>query len=490
MDKGICRVFSAKTIKQRLLLCLLALAAVSVVQVSAATFLQYRLYSTNQALRAMIAQAGPTAATLNDTADTLIHIAIGTTLLTIVVGAVALGWAGQFVARSVVAPLEHLTSTMQAMARGDYRLNVEGDDTGDEIAQMYAAAGVFRDTALAKQASDKAQHDVVSALSQGLDRLAAQDLEVRLDRAFPEDYETLRVNFNKAVGALAQAIGSVRVGAASLTNALTEIRTASDDLAQRNTQQAATLEETAAAMSQVTDGVQETATRAIEVQRAITEAHGEATEGGSVVTQAIEAMVAIETSASQIGNIVGVIEGIAFQTNLLALNAGVEAARAGEAGMGFAVVASEVRALAQRSADAAKNINELITASTTQVSGGVALVRGTGDLLGRIMGRVGEISVVIADIATSAELQAQNIHQVNNAVSEMDRVTQQNAAMVEETSAATRDLASEAEQLSNLVRTFRTADKGTAARKPAPARRTAPVSTGNLALADGDWAEF
>ncbi len=503
---------AAASIKQRLVFCLIALAAVSVVQVSAASFLQYRLYSTNQAQRTIIDQQGPSAeaSALADSAETSVHIAIGTTLLTIVVGAATLGWAGLFVARNVVAPIEHLTATMQGMARGHYDLETNGDEHGDEIAQMYAAAAVFRDTALAKQAADKAQHDVVSALSQGLDKLAAQDLEYRIEQAFPEDYEALRVNFNKAMLALAKAIGTVRVGAASVMASIEDIRNASDDLARRNTQQAATLEETAAAMSQVTDGVQETATRAADVQRSITETHQQATQGGEVVTRAIEAMAAIEASAAQIGNITGVIDGIAFQTNLLALNAGVEAARAGEAGKGFAVVANEVRALAQRSADAARDIKELIATSAVQVAGGVGLVRETGDLLGAIMGRVGEINEVIADIARSAEFQAQNIHQVNGAVSEMDMTTQRNAAMVEQTSSATRDLAAEAEQLSDMVKTFRTRDRDTREGKTggankalrrsntrddaavaAPVARPAPMVSGNLALAsDDDWSAF
>ena len=488
---------AASSIKQRLLLCLITLAAVSVVQVSAASFLQYRLYATNQAQRVLIAQGAPAQDNgLADTADTLVHVAIGTTLLTIVAGAAALGWAGLFVARNVVAPIEHLTGTLRDMARGRYDLDTDGDENGDEIAQMYAAAAVFRDTALAKQAADKAQQDVVGALSQGLDRLAAQDLEVRIEQTFPSDYETLRVNFNKAVEALAKAIGTVRVGAVSVMSSFEDIRGASDDLAQRTTQQAATLEETAAAMSQVTDGVQETATRAAEVQRSIIETHQQATEGGDVVSRAIEAMAAIEASAAQIGTITGVIDGIAFQTNILALNAGVEAARAGEAGKGFAVVATEVRALAQRSADAARDIKQLIAASAEQVSGGVELVRETGDLLGAIMGRVGEISEVIADIASSAEFQAQTIHQVNNAVSDMDRTTQQNAAMVEETTKATRDLASEAGQLSEMVKTFRTRDRDARAAGPGARRHSAtarppmPVLSGNLALASDDWAEF
>jgi len=486
---------STPGIRQKLVFCLGALAAVSVVQVSAATFLHYRLYAANQALSAAAGTAGGV--------DALIMAAVITTLITIVVGAGTLLWAGLFVSRAVVEPVSHLAQCLNAMASGNYDVALEGEDNGDEVAQMYAAAAVFRETAVAKQVADEQQHKVVRALSEGLDRLAAQDLEFRIETAFPADYEQLRVNFNQALISLAKAIGSVRVGAASVMESIQDIRSASDDMAQRNTQQAATLEETAAAMSQVTDGVQETATRATEVQRAIAETCTQADEGAGVVTRAIDAMAALESSATEIGKIVGVIDGIAFQTNLLALNAGVEAARAGEAGKGFAVVANEVRALAQRSADAARNIGGLIHDSADQVSGGVALVRETGDLLRHIMGRVGEINEVITDIATSAELQAQNIHQVNNAVSELDRVTQKNAAMVEQTTAATRDLAHEAEQLSAMVRTFRTRDRDARAqsKEKAAARRLSSVPqrnvmsiAGNLALAPApsgeDWSEF
>ncbi|MBB3956241.1 methyl-accepting chemotaxis protein [Novosphingobium sediminicola] len=486
---------STAGIRQKLVFCLGALAAVSVVQVSAATFLHYRLYAANQALSAAAGAQGGV--------DGLIMAAVMTTLITIVVGAGTLLWAGMFVSRAVVDPVSHLAQRLNAMAAGDYGPALEGDSHGDEVAQMYAAAAVFRETALGKIEADEQQHKVVRALTEGLDRLAAQDLEFRIEAAFPADYEQLRVNFNQAVISLAKAIGSVRVGAASVMASIQDIRSASDDMAQRNTQQAATLEETAAAMSQVTDGVQETATRAADVQRAIAETCTQADEGAGVVTRAIDAMAALEGSATEIGKIVGVIDGIAFQTNLLALNAGVEAARAGEAGKGFAVVANEVRALAQRSADAARNIGGLIHESADQVSGGVVLVRETGDLLRLIMGRVGEINEVITDIATSAELQAQNIHQVNNAVNELDRVTQKNAAMVEQTTAATRDLAHEAEQLSAMVRTFRTRDIETreASRDKAAARRLSAAPqrnimsiAGNLALAPApsgdDWSEF
>jgi methyl-accepting chemotaxis protein len=224
---------------------------------------------------------------------------------------------------------------------------------------------------------------------------------------------------------------------------------------------AARIAETARGMDQVTAIVHETATGAQAVRRTITAAEREASEGGEVVRRAIDAMAAIEGSAQEIGQIISVIDGIAFQTNLLALNAGVEAARAGEAGRGFAVVATEVRALAQRSADAAQSIKALITTSGEQVSAGVELVSQSGTKLGGIVTRIGEISALIGDIAGSASRQAESLGQINGAMGEMDRMTQQNAAMVEESAAATRSLAAEAVRLTELVASFRTRDGAT-----------------------------
>jgi methyl-accepting chemotaxis protein len=354
---------------------------------------------------------------------------------------------------------------------------------------------------------------MANTLRASLKQLAANHLDCQITNPLPPQYEELRQDFNAAIEALTGLLLSVRSSADSVLTGASEIRAASDDLSQRNEQQAATLEETAAAMNEATHGVQQSAHSAIEVQKTITEAHEEATEGGQVVSHAIEAMAAIEHSAHEINQIIGVIDGIAFQTNLLALNAGVEAARAGEAGRGFAVVATEVRALAQRSADAAKDIKALITTSTQQVSSGVALVRETGELLGKIVGRVGEITELIGSIATNAEAQAGNLQLVNTAVADMDRVTQQNAAMVEQSTAAARSLASEAHELTTIVGRFHTgkmnaapvrigsiepAGAPAALPSPAPRRAAPPPVIGNLALKapapstdhDADWSEF
>jgi methyl-accepting chemotaxis protein len=252
-------------------------------------------------------------------------------------------------------------------------------------------------------------------------------------------------------------------------------------------------------MNQVTAIVRDTAQGAARVQQAIGDAHREATDGGATVRNAIGAMHEIEQGAREITQIINVIDGIAFQTNLLALNAGVEAARAGDAGKGFAVVANEVRALAQRSADAARDIKALITNSTEQVEGGVRLVNETGELLGKIVTSVGEISASVTEIARATESQSVSLEQVNAAIGEMDRMTQQNAAMVEESTAAARSLAEEASTLSEQVTQFRTGapTARVATLRPRQAAPARPLPTrGNLALradpvADADdWSEF
>jgi methyl-accepting chemotaxis protein len=229
----------------------------------------------------------------------------------------------------------------------------------------------------------------------------------------------------------------------------------SNDLSKRTEQQAASLEETAAALDQITATVKKTAEGATYARNVVAAAKTDAENSGQVVGQAVTAMGEIEQSSHQISSIIGVIDEIAFQTNLLALNAGVEAARAGDAGRGFAVVASEVRALAQRSAEAAKEIKALISASSTQVAAGVSLVGETGKALQRIVSQIAEINGVMIDIAASAQEQATGLNEVNAAVNQMDQVTQQNAAMVEESTAAGFALASEAEELSRMMSQFK-----------------------------------
>ena len=249
-------------------------------------------------------------------------------------------------------------------------------------------------------------------------------------------------------------MASVVSSTGAIQSGAREVSSASDDLSRRTEQQAASLEETAAALDEITATVKKSAEGASHAREVVAAADEDAKKSALVVRQAVDAMDAIAKSAQQISQIIGVIDEIAFQTNLLALNAGVEAARAGDAGRGFAVVASEVRALAQRSAEAAKEIKGLISASTTQVDHGVKLVAETGKSLERIMAQVAEINDVIADIAAGAKEQATGLDEVNTAINQMDQVTQQNAAMVEESTAASHSLSQETDQLSGLIGQF------------------------------------
>ena len=395
-------------------------------------------------------------------------------------------WSTHTAQKLLVSPLVDTAAAMQRMADGDSGVVIKGIERGDEVGKVARAMHVFRGAEEGRRQASAEQAAVVASLSTGLSRLAAQDLEHQLDEPFPPAYELLRENYNAAVASLAEALRIVRVGTASVQGSISEIGAAAHDLALRNEAQAARIAETARAMDAVTGIVQETATGAQAVSQTIALADREAGEGGDVVRRAIEAMAAIEHSAQEIGQIISVIDGIAFQTNLLALNAGVEAARAGEAGKGFAVVATEVRALAQRSADAAQSIKALITTSGEQVGAGVELVRESGTRLEAIVRRINEIGALTGSIAGSATRQAASLRQINAAMGEMDRMTQQNAAMVEESSAATRNLAAEANRLNDLVTTFRTrnlAQRPTTLAAPEAMRRKSAVENPSRQLA-------
>lgn len=331
-----------------------------------------------------------------------------------------------------------------------------------------------------EQALKIAQSKVVMKLGVGLRELAEGNLIYRVEEPFPADYEELRSDFNSAMMKLENALSGIVVSAEAVRSGAGEIASASDNLSRRTEQQAAALEETTAALSEITKTVAKTAGGSRKANDAVSTARGEAKQGGVVVGQAIDAMGQIEHSAQKVSQIIGVIDEIAFQTNLLALNAGVEAARAGDAGRGFAVVASEVRALAQRSAEAAKEIKALILTSSTQVDAGAKLVSETGKALDRIVSRVNEISALVADIATGAEQQATGLSQINSAIQQMDQGTQQNAAMVEESTAAVHALAKEADDMFDLMSRFRLSDrKGEAIR--AEIKRSAPHVPANSA---------
>lgn len=304
------------------------------------------------------------------------------------------------------------------------------------------------------KAEEAARVAVIDEVSAALRGMAEGDFATsvpELPAAFAElqlHLDGMRRQVSSALGDVSQTSMAVGVGAR-------EIRQASDDLARRTEQQAASLEEASAAMTTLASTVRSSADDAAHMHDSVQQAHGEALKGGSVVGEAVDAMKDIHGSAQEIGKIISVIDGIAFQTNLLALNAGVEAARAGDAGRGFAVVATEVRALAQRTADAARDIKTLISASSTQVERGVSLVGQTGNTFSIIVEQVGHVAELASNIARMASEQAVSIGQVRETVREMDTMTQQNAAMVEEATAAARSLASESQRLSTLVANFR-----------------------------------
>ena len=406
---------------------------------------------------------------------------------------------GYVLNRLIADPYVATVVRMEALARGDLDSPIVHTDHQDCVGRMTRAMFTFkenlvardraetdiaaREAAEASRAGDEAdkvrtareQAMVMESLGAGLGRLTEGDLTYRLDQPFPEQFRRLQTDFNSAMDRLQEVMRVIKSNAEGMMSGAGEISHAADDLSRRTEQQAATLEQTAAALDEITATVRRTAQSAAKTNDVVGKARQAAQESGQVVGQAVSAMSGIETSAGEIGQIIGVIDEIAFQTNLLALNAGVEAARAGDAGKGFAVVASEVRALAQRSAEAAKEIKTLISASADQVKQGVELVGQTGEALKRIVDHVAEVSVLGGEIAVSAQEQSTGLAQVNVAVNQMDQVTQQNAAMVEQSTAASHSLAQEARRLSELMAGFKLGDvqaaRGAATHSgPVPAR--------------------
>ncbi len=333
------------------------------------------------------------------------------------------------------------------------------------------AERIEADAATERSRASAEQNAVISAVAARLEAMAQGDLALRITDPFPPAYEALRTSFNAAAADLDQLLGRVTAAAQQIATGSSEIRSASDDLARRTEAQASAIAANSEATGQLATGIRATAGRAEAVNQTTADAQADAATGGAVVERAIAAMNAIAQSSSEIAQIITIIDGIAFQTNLLALNAGVEAARAGEAGKGFAVVATEVRALAQRSADAAQDIKNLIGASSAQVGTGVELVGETGSVLRTIVERVSEIGGAISAIADESSGQVESLGTVSASFSRIDQVTQQNAAMVEESNAAAHSLLREAETLQALVARFRLS--ATSQASAAPLRRAA-----------------
>ena len=384
------------------------------------------------------------------------------------------------IARSITRPLIRVRDAVKEIATG----NMSGQhssvdrarDLNDEVSEIALHLEQVRvrlrqaiEMEAAIQSRQVEQQNVVSSLSVGLGNLSNGDFSRTIDTTFPADYEALRHNFNAVVDRLSQTINQVVRASRSIRGQADQISEASEDLARRTENQAATLEETAAALDELTASVKSAATSAREVETIVQSARREAEISGQVVLNAVEAMTGIERSSDQISQIIGVIDDIAFQTNLLALNAGVEAARAGDAGKGFAVVASEVRALAQRSSEASKEIKSLISSSAQFVGRGVDAVGGAGKALTTLVQRVSHISNLVSGIATGAAEQSTSLAEVNVGVTQLDQVAQRNASMVEQSAATTLALQGEAVGLDKLLAQFTTqSDHAKPARQAKP----------------------
>jgi len=366
-----------------------------------------------------------------------------------------------FTTRTITRPIAKICEDMDTVAAGDLDGDIPSADRGDELGKIGQTLVSLRDDLKQARSAEeeraeqqREQQQVVEKLSLGLDDLAKGDFSKPLMEPFPADHEQLRSDFNRTLNTLSSTIVEVISSTDSIRGGATEISRASSELSQRTESQAATLEQTAAALEEMTSSVKSAAEGAHSVENIVNEAKTEAEESDKVVQHAVSAMTEIEESARHISQIIGVIDDIAFQTNLLALNAGVEAARAGEAGRGFAVVASEVRALAQRSSDAAMEIKTLISDSAKQVEQGVDLVGKAGEALNSIVNRVGHISQLVSEIAAGSSEQSTGLGEINLGVTQLDQVTQQNAAMVEEATAASHLLDTDARKLSELVSHF------------------------------------
>ncbi len=483
------------------------LAAQKIVALNAQMAADEATHATEAAVVQIASETGALAATTRDAIATMARDISEEVLAAemnmygaLVLAAVVFMMAFLSIQMMMLRPLNRISASTERLADGDRSPITGFERASTEIFGIARSLSIFRDGIVEKEEMERlaeeernqrmaAQDTAVAALGAGLSRLSDGDLTARIEEALAEGYEQLRADFNRTLDTLNDTVGKVVDSSSSIRSGASEISQATQDLSHRTESQAATLEETAAALDQMTASVKSAAEGARDVERTTNEARSEAEASGEIVQNAVSAMTEIEQSSSKISQIISVIDDIAFQTNLLALNAGVEAARAGEAGRGFAVVASEVRGLAQRSSDAAHEIKTLIGDSSKQVERGVDLVGKAGEALQSILQRVGQISELISNIATGSQEQSTGLYEINTGMSQLDQVTQQNAAMVEEATAAGQLLNSDAQNLGELVARFQTA-KSSGARvanvsepaEPAPA----PTSWGEDENVDWD----
>ncbi|HBF32293.1 methyl-accepting chemotaxis protein [Rhizobium sp.] len=398
--------------------------------------------------------------------------------------------------KSILSGIRGVRTSLREIVDGNYNYEIADVNRADEIGEIARSAEVFRQSVMEKReleakAEDARQHGeallrereaaataernrlnaAVDALGKGLNQLAEGNLGTAIDQEFPQEIERLRTDFNQVAARLRNVMEEISINSSSIQANANQMRSAADDLAKRTEQQAASLEETSAALAEITATVSNSSKLAEDAGHMVDNTNSYAERSVAVVADAMAAMERIESATAEIGKIINVVEEIAFQTNLLALNAGVEAARAGEAGKGFAVVAQEVRALAGRAADAARTIKTLVGKSNDEVRTGVELVTATGEALHKIGNDVLQINEHVKSIVTSAREQSVGLSEINSAVGQMDQVTQQNAAMVEETNAASHTLASDAENLGRLVGQFKVGNAG----QPSPVSRPMPA---------------
>ncbi|WP_294258736.1 methyl-accepting chemotaxis protein [uncultured Sphingomonas sp.] len=405
----------------------------------------------------------------------------------------------------IVGPLARLQEAMRALAGGNHAAEVPGTDRGDEVGAMAKSVLVFKQAAIeqdasakAKAVNDAAQQLVVETLEERLKRLAEGDLTASIDTPFAPEYAVVRDNFNAAIAALRDLIASVMESAETISTGSAEIAQASEDLARRTEGAAASLEETSAAVTEMNQRIKNTATAAVQTVERANGAIGVVDSGRSVADEAMQAMTRVSESAKGIDTVIEGLDKIAFQTRVLAMNAAVEAGRAGEAGRGFAVVADLVSALAMRAEEEAGRARDQLTATQADVTAAAEMVRRVDAALGAIVGDVNEVHGLLETMATDNQAQSSTVTQVATAIGSIDQMTQQNAAMVEETSAAARNLNSEVGALKAQALRFNTGGQRAVSSAPAVRRAAAPVAPRVKSVAEvrsstvdaSEWASF